>query len=226
MVATKDAIDMARSLLGVPYGSGAGELDCINLVKKIIRSCPGGVKGYTTAGTNALWASRNAWPKYRDITAWRALGKGESGHAGELLAMVSGERCDHVGLAIGDGTVIHASQSRGAVVCTDVVAREASTAKSAGRATGWTHALTHRYIEVCGAEDEPGVGETVLGPHIVCAQGGLRQRETPGGRYMQMIPDGARVEITPTREGWGQTAWRGHVGWVSMDYLCAANGDD
>ena len=226
MVATKDAINMARSLVGVPYGSTDGKLDCINLIKKIIRSCPGGVKGYTTAGTNALWASRNAWPKYRDITAWRALGQGENGHAGELLAMISGERCDHVGLAIGDGTVIHASQSRGAVVCTDVVAREASTANAAGRATGWTHALTHRYIEVGGAEDEPGVGETVLGPHIVCAQGGLRQRETPGGRYMQMIPDGARVEITATREGWGQTVWRGHVGWVSMDYLCAANGDD
>ena len=214
MVTTKDAIDMARSLLGVPYGSGAGELDCINLLKKIIRSCQGGVPGYTTAGTNALWASRDASAKYRDIIAWRALGSGESGSAGEILAMISGERCDHVGLAIGDGTVIHASQSRGAVVCTDVYAN------------GWTYALTHRYIEVGGAEDEPGLDEYVLGPHIVCAQGGLRQRETPGGRYMQMIPDGARVEITATREGWGQTVWRGHVGWVSMDYLCAANGDD
>ena len=243
MVTTKDAIDMARSLLGVPYGSGAGELDCINLIKKIIRTCPGGVPGYTTAGTNALWASRDASGKYRDITAWRELGSGESGRAGEILAMISGEHCDHVGLAIGDGTVIHASKSRGAVVCTDVVARETSTASSdagienspertrdaanaVGRATGWTHALTHRYIEVGGAEDELGTDEYVLGPHIVCAQGGLRQRETPGGRYMQMIPDGARVEITQAREGWGQTVWRGHAGWVSMDYLCYADGND
>ena len=214
MIKAEDAIAKARSLLGVPYGSGAGEVECSNLLKRIIRSCPGGVTGYTTAGTNALWASREASAKYRDMTAWRTLGSGESGCAGEILAMVSGSSCDHVGLAIGDGTVIHASKSRGAVVCTDVYANT------------WTHALTHRYIEVGGAEDEMGPDEYLLGPHIVCAQGGLRQRETPGGRYMQMIPDGARVEIIATREGWGQTAWRGHVGWVCMDYLCYADGND
>lgn len=207
MVKTQEAVSLARELLGTPYGSGAGELDCINLIKKIIRTCPGGAANYTTSGSNGLWASRNASTKYRDVIAWRAL-SGDSGRAGEILAMIHGDSCDHVGLCVGDGTVIHASKSHGAVVCTDVLQN------------GWTHALTHRYIEVEGDADEPAPGL-----YTVCARGGLRQRRTPGGRYMQMIPDGAQVEITETREGWGKTVWRGHSGWVSMDYLCAAGED-
>lgn len=200
-IAARDAIEAARALLGTPYGSGAGELDCINLIKKIVRTCPGGVTDYTTSGSNGLWASRNASAKYRDVIAWRAL-SGDSGRAGEILAMIHGDSCDHIGLCVGDGTVIHASRSRGAVVCTDVLAN------------GWTHALTHRYIEVEGNADEHAPGL-----YTVCARGGLRQRKTPGGRYMQLIPDGARIEITACHEGWGKTVCRGYSGWVSMEYV-------
>lgn len=202
MIQAAQAIQAARALLGTPYGSGAGEIDCINLIKKIIRTCPGGVKNYTTSGSNGLWKSRGASEKYRDVIAWRTLENGDSGRAGEILAMVRGESCDHVGLCVGDGTVIHASKSHGAVVCTDV-------AKN-----GWTHALTHRYIEVEGAADEHA-----RGTYTVRAGGGLRQRQTPGGRYMQMIPDGAQIEISESRKGWGKTVWRGFTGWVSMDYV-------
>lgn len=223
MISTQEAIKAARAKIGTRYGSGTGEIDCINLIKHIIRTCPGGKPGYTTAGTNALWASRYASAKYRDVTAWRALSRSDSGRAGELLAMVNGSACGHVGLACGDGTVIHASQSRGAVVCTRVAGG------------GWTHALTHRYIETDDGEAdmsnelEPGNDSaegTGAGNYIVCADGGLRQRDAPGGRYMQMIPDGTQIEITQTRDGWGKTVWRGHAGWVSLDYLCAAGGND
>ena len=51
MVKAADAIQTARSLIGTPYS----ELDCINLIKRVIRTAPGGVPGYTTAGTNTLW---------------------------------------------------------------------------------------------------------------------------------------------------------------------------
>ena len=44
MIKAEDAIAKARELIGTPYGTGEGQLDCINLVKKIIRECPGGVK--------------------------------------------------------------------------------------------------------------------------------------------------------------------------------------
>ena len=39
MIRTEDAIATARALLGTPYA----ELDCINLIKAVIRRAPGGV---------------------------------------------------------------------------------------------------------------------------------------------------------------------------------------
>ena len=44
------SIRTARGLLGTSYD----ELDCINLIKKVIRTAPGGDKRYTTAGTKDL----------------------------------------------------------------------------------------------------------------------------------------------------------------------------
>ena len=46
MIKTQDAIRTARALIGTPYS----ELDCINLIKRVIRTAPGGVPWYTTAG--------------------------------------------------------------------------------------------------------------------------------------------------------------------------------
>ena len=53
MIKTSEAIRTARALIGTAYS----ELDCINLIKKVIRTAPGGDKNYTTAGTNDLWDS-------------------------------------------------------------------------------------------------------------------------------------------------------------------------
>ena len=40
MIKTSEAIRTARALIGMPYS----ELDCINLIKKVIRTAPGGDK--------------------------------------------------------------------------------------------------------------------------------------------------------------------------------------
>ena len=69
MVKTMDAIRTARSLIGTPYS----ELDCIGLIVRVIRTSPGGVGAYRTAGTNTLWKSAQASAKYRDLT-WRQEG--------------------------------------------------------------------------------------------------------------------------------------------------------
>ena len=60
MVKTMDAIRTARSLLGTPYG----EIDCIGLIVRVIRTSPGGVGAYRTAGTYTLWASYGSSAKY------------------------------------------------------------------------------------------------------------------------------------------------------------------
>ena len=209
MIKAQDAIAKARELIGTPYGTGAGKLDCINLVKKIIRECPGGVRGYTTAGTNALWNSFTMSKKYKDLTMRERGIQGVRG--GMLVFKQSGEDVHHVGLATTEGTVIHASSEKGSVVETKLTTSD-----------GWNLMATHRTISTKEAETE----KKGKGTYTVCARGGLRMRKKPGGEYMQMIPDGATVGIFETREGWGQTVWRGHFGWVSMDYLCYADGND
>lgn len=139
MIRAKDAIEVARRYIGTPYS----EMDCINLIKKVIRTAPGGVPGYTTAGTNTLWKSYNSAPKYRDLT-WRQEGITGS-KAGMLAFKRSGTDVHHAGIVTDVGTVIHSSSTRGGrgVVETPLTAAE-----------GWNLLGKHRYIEVADSATE------------------------------------------------------------------------
>ena len=139
MIRYQDAIEAARSLIGTPYA----ELDCINLIKKIIRTAPGGVKGYTTAGTNSLWKSYTMSPKYKDLT-WRQEGL-DGARAGMLVFKARGDDVHHVGLVTESGTVVHASS---------VLGYTAETPLDKG--DGWMLMAIHRYIDPA---DEPVTAE-------------------------------------------------------------------
>lgn len=131
MVKTEDAIRAARSLIGTPYAV----LDCINLIKKVIRTAPGGVTGYTTAGSNSLWKSYEMSAKYRDLT-YRQEGI-VGAKAGMLAFKRDASDVHHVGIVTGDGTVIHSSSTQGGrgVVETPLSSTE-----------GWNLLAIHRYI--------------------------------------------------------------------------------
>ena len=208
MIETSEAIRTARALIGMPYS----ELDCINLIKKVIRTCAGGDKRYTTAGTNALWDSDSKSGKYRDLT-WKQVGI--SGVKPGMLAFMGVGTSDvsHTGLVTEQGTVIHSSKSRGGVVET------ALTAKA-----GWNGLGVHRMIEVA---ENAGAAPTGTA-YIVCAQKGLRMRKKPDirGEYMQMLPDGAVITVLEERAGWFKTTYKGYTGWVSAEYCCKATGND
>ena len=139
MIKAKDAISKARSLIGTPYS----ELDCINLIKKIIRTAPGGVGNYTTAGTNTLWDSFNSSAKYKDLT-WRQEGIAGA-RAGMLAFKRNGSDVHHVGIITDDGTVIHSSSAQGGrgVVETPLSSSE-----------GWNLLAVHRYIEAAEGASE------------------------------------------------------------------------
>ena len=206
MIETSEAIRTARALIGTPYS----ELDCINLIKKVIRTAPGGDKNYTTAGTNDFWNSDSKSAKYRDLT-WKQ--EGISGAKAGMLAFMGVGTGDvnHTGLVTECGTVIHSSKSRGDVVET------ALTEKA-----GWNGLGEHRMIEVDGEETaDSAKGESVT----VCAQGGLRMRKKPKGRSMQMIPDGAQLAVLEEKDGWLRVEYRGYIGWVSGEYCCKAGED-
>ena len=206
MISTDEAIRTARGLIGTPYD----KLDCINLIKKVIRAAPGGDKNYTTAGTNALWDSYDKTGKYRDLI-WRQAGI--SGAKPGMLAFMGVGTGDvnHVGLVTDVGTVLHSSKSRGEAVETELTEKR-----------GWNGLGKHRMIAVDGEETaDSAEGEIVT----VCAQGGLRMRKKLKGRYMQMIPDGAQLAVLEEKDGWMRVEYRGFTGWISGEYCCKAGED-
>ena len=207
VIQAEEAIRVARGLIGTAYS----ELDCINLVKKVIRTAPGGDKRYTTAGTNELWNSFDSVPKYRHLI-WRQ--SGISGAKPGMLAFMGVGTGDvsHTGLVTERGTVIHSSKSRGGVVETALSEKN-----------GWNGLGVHRMIEVA---ENAGAAPTGTA-YIVCARTGLRMRKRPDvrGEYMQMLPDGAVIVALETRAGWIKTTYKGYTGWVSGEYCCKAGED-
>ena len=143
MIQAEEAIRAARGLIGTAYS----ELDCINLVKKVIRTAPGGDKRYTTAGTNELWNSFDSVPKYRHLI-WRQAGI--SGAKPGMLAFMGVGTGDvnHVGLVTERGTIIHSSKSRGGVVETELSAK-----------AGWNGLGIHRMIVAEGGGDKSAGSE-------------------------------------------------------------------
>ena len=213
MVKTGEAIRTARGLIGTPYS----ELDCINPIKKVIRTAPGGDRNYTTAGTNDLWNSDSKSGKYRDLT-WKQAGI--SGAKPGMLAFMGVGTGDvnHVGLVTERGTVIHSSKSWGETVETELTEKR-----------GWNGLGVHRDIEVADESNEDTAEDVQAGAeYIVCAQKGLRMRKKPDihGEYMQMIPDGAVITALEARAGWLKTTYKGYTGWVSAEYCCKATGND
>ena len=213
MIRAGEAIGAARGLIGTSYKT----LDCINLIKRVIRTGAGGDRRYTTAGTNALWDSDSKCGRYRDLT-WKQTGI--SGAKPGMLAFMGVGTGDvsHAGLVTENGTVIHSSKSRGGVVET------ALTEKA-----GWNGLGKHRMIAVGESDGKSAGGEPAESAeyrHVtVCAGGGLRMRTKPNGRYMQMIPDGTRLAVLEEKDGWLRAEYRGHTGWISGAY-CRRDGED
>lgn len=209
MIETSEAIRTARALIGTPYS----ELDCINLIKKVIRTCAGGDKRYTTAGTNALWDSDSKRGKYRDLT-WKQAGI--SGAKPGMLAFMGVGTGDvsHTGLVTEQGTVIHSSKSRGGVVETEI------TDKSL-----WNGLGKHRMIAVC--DDNAEGGETMFGNATVKTQKAgsyvnLREGASTRAAVIGKVYDGERVNVL--REA-GTTGWiygktqAGVEGYMSANYI-------
>lgn len=213
MIKASDAIAAARALLGTPYS----ELDCINLIKRVIRTAPGGVPGYTTAGTNTLWRSYEASAKYKDLT-WRQEGVAGA-KAGMLAFKRSGENVHHVGLVSGEGTVIHSSSEKGKVVET---ALDGS----------WKLLGVHRYIEeddyIGLSERDDGKGGMSVEAYKMRVRlededSTLNVRNEPGkaGERIGRLGHGAIVTVQAEMEnGWKYIIYGdGASGYVDGSYL-------
>ena len=207
MVKTMDAIRTARSLLGTPYS----EIDCIGLIVRVIRTSPGGVGAYRTAGTNTLWRSAEASAKYRDLT-WRQEGIGGA-QAGMLAFKRRGTDVHHVGLVTGDGTVVHSASAAGKVLETKLDA-------------SWHLLAVHRYIEArpSGASLEDETEEKQMEAYkmkVVASSLNVRDEPDVKGRRIGRLSEGAVVTVQASfAGGWKYVTYGdGALGYVDGSYL-------
>ena len=204
MVKAQDAIAAARALIGTPYST----LDCIGLIVRVIRVCPGGDPTYRCQGTNWLWRSVSNSSKYRDLT--RQIVGVRDAQAGMLAFKKHGDNIHHVGLVTGEGTVIHSSSAAGKVVET---ALDAS----------WHLMGVHRMIET----DEGGtqMQETLYTARVRLADPGstLNVRDEPGtgGQRIGRLSHGAQVRVVQEMDnGWARIAYGDSgAGYVDGGYL-------
>ena len=207
MIKAQDAIQAARALIGTPYA----QLDCINLIKRVIRTASGGVPGYTTAGTNTLWNSRNASAKYRDLT-WTQEGI-DGAKPGMLAFKRSWENVHHVGLVTGDGTVIHSSSAKGKVVETKLD-------------DTWQLLAVHRYIEAAEEvqethRDTEGKQMEPYKMRVVASSLNVRNEPGVGGTRIGRISEGTVVTVQAEFDnGWKFVSYGdGALGYVDGSYL-------
>lgn len=212
MIQAEEAIRAARGLIGTAYS----ELDCINLIKKVIRTAPGGDKNYTTAGTNELWNSFDSVPKYRHLI-WRQTGI--SGAKAGMLAFMGVGTGDvnHTGLVTKRGTVLHSSKSRGCVVETELTEKN-----------GWNGLGVHRMIEVDysdGGKTEVSEAEKIFGNATVNITSGylnIRDGASTRSKVIAKAENGARVNIIRDAGGTGWVFGKlenGVAGYMSSEYL-------
>ena len=143
MIKAYDAIRTARILLGTPYK----EMDCIALIRAVIKRSAGGVSDYRCEGTNWLWRSINNSGKYKHLTWCQENTDGARG--GMLAFKKSGDDIHHVGLVTECGTVIHSSSVYGCVVETMLD-------------SSWDLLGQHRYINVLESAIVPNNTETIV----------------------------------------------------------------
>ena len=200
MIKASDAIRVARSLIGTPYA----EMDCINLIKKVIRTAPGGVPGYTTAGTNTLWDSYESAAKYRDLT-WR-----QEGLAGAMAGMIAfkadSDDFHHAGIVTADGTIVHSSSTQGGrgVVETPLTVSE-----------GWTHVAVHRYIDT--EEDMQTLYYAQI--NLNDPDSTLNVRNVPSGDVIASLRQGDAVQVMAEKSGWAYVRHENGSGYVSAQYI-------
>lgn len=216
MIKASDAIAYGRSLLGTPYGSGTGQLDCINFVKKIIRDCPGGDKRYTDAHVPALWASYTSSHKYQHLT-WRQESidgaqpgmlafKGQPlGHDGQP---------HHVGIVSGCGTVIHASSAEGMVVETDLTNSQ------------WTLLGVSSMITPEDAQPDPEPARDVYTAQVIPLTNdhpvNLRTGPSTGDAVIAKVPVWTVVEVQHSYDdGWSYIDTGTRHGYMMTKYLQA-----
>lgn len=215
MITAAEAIRVARSKLGTPYGSGPGQLDCINLIKWVIRHSVGGDPSYTDAHVPALWASYESSGRYRHLVMQHV---GIDGAMPGMLAFKGqplgrDHQPSHVGLVSYNSMVIHASSAKGQVVETELDNGQ------------WTLLGTSAWIAPA-ATPEPSPDEDpreVYTAQVIALTNdkpvNLRTGPNTSDRVITKVPVGTMVDVLIELDGWAFIDTGREQGYMARQYL-------
>ena len=151
------------------------------------------------AGIQLVSGATSQWQK----TPWLRQGTIGTLPADEVAFVYrqSGDRMQHTGVALGDGTCVHA---RG-------------TAYGVVRQNMSEHAWTHW----ASPWDAPASGTQISGLAEIWARSGstVNVRSTPGGPLTARLPLGTVVETGEARDGWTPITFDDMSGWVQSAFL-------
>ena len=171
--------------------------DCAQLTRAVAKE----------AGVTLVSGATSQWNK----TDWAVKDTIETIPPGETVFLYrrqngSDSVMQHTGVALGDGTCVHARGTAYGVVRQDM------------SEYAWTHWAMPKWEST---EESDPVSLDVIYQARVVAQSGttVNMREEPGGRVMDKIPVGEIVDVLDESTGWKKILYHSNVGYMQEAFL-------
>ena len=191
-------LDVGAKWDGVPVW------DCAQLTRAVAKE----------GGVTLVSGATSQWNK----TDWASTGTIETLPPGETVFLYrrkngSDSVMQHTGVALGDGTCVHARGTAYGVV------------RHGMSEYAWTHWAKPVWTKTEGSEP---VSLDVIYQAVVVAQNGktVNMREEPGGKVMAKVPVGDVVDVLDESTGWRRILYHSNVGYMQEAFLQTYHPDD
>lgn len=162
-------------------------------------------------GVTLVSGATSQWTK----TDWEKTGEIESIPEGETLFLYrrqngSATKMQHTGLALGDGTCVHARGTAYGVV------------RQAVEEYPWTHWARPKWPEEGQGDDEPEVIGDMVQAKVTGPAGetvNLRSMPSKSGTVKERVRVGEIVSAGESKNGWRSVAYNGTIGYMMAEYL-------
>lgn len=193
--------DQAERILGDgARWDGVPVWDCAQLTRAVAKE----------SGVSLVSGATSQWNK----TDWAERGTIDTMPEGEPMFLYrrqngSSTVMQHTGVAIGDGTCVHARGAAYGVVRQNMADYP------------WTHwAVPREWREE--EKEMPAMNEATIYNIPQNETANLRSRPDRAGAVVTRIPFGARIQAAPAENGWCSAMYDGMVGFVMADYVSFA----
>lgn len=190
--------DQADNILNVgAKWDGKPVWDCAQLTRACAKE----------AGITLVSGATSQWDK----TDWAKKGTIDTIPPGETVFVYrrkngSSTVMQHTGVALGDGTCVHARGTAYGVVRQDMAEH------------AWTHWAMPKWEE--NKEEAPMSLDVIYQARVVAQTGStVNMREEPGGRVIEKIAVGEVVDVLDESAGWKKILYHSNVGYMQAAFL-------